>query len=167
MRIRISCFLLSASLALPLAAEEVKPAMVTSAEQAGITRCIDKVKQIGGFVTGGRPHATYDVWATEQTDKRPFSSFVVKGWSDGDSHVSMIVGLDGSGRCFAEYNETSYWPKACGILREESFKALKFKSALKETTMMLTSEDGAMHVYLTPQGEGRGCLSTKRELAFY
>jgi|GEM_PF-1445390 hypothetical protein len=136
-------------------------------KKQGVRTCLDRLQTVANFIVADRPHASHDVWSNNAVDSRMFSSFVVKGYSDGDSHVSIVVGPDKTGRCYAEYNESAYWPEACTIVREKVFSKLKYVDSLKQTTAVLESESGAVNVYLTPQENGNACLTTKREVIFY
>jgi hypothetical protein len=136
------------------------------AAKEGLRACLSQLDKVSNFIIDDRPHGSHDVWATDKPEARMFSSFVVKGFSDGDSHVTLLVGPDKSGRCFAEYNETAFWPQSCTIVREKIFSSLKYIDALKETTAVLESESGSVNVYLTPQNNGNACLSTKREVIY-
>lgn len=136
------------------------------AVEEGLRACLSQIDKVTRFIIDDRPHGSHDVWHAEKPDSRMFSSFVVKGFSDGDSHVTLIIGPDKSGSCFAEYNETAFWPQSCTVVREKIFSTLKYIDALKETTAVLESESGSVNVYLTPQNNGNACLSTKREVIF-
>lgn len=138
-----------------------------SANEKGVKTCLTQIKEVGNFITKDNAHASHDVWNKNSVDQRMFSSFVVKGYSDSDSHVSIIVGPDKTGKCFAEYNETSFWPKSCSVLREEVFPGFKFGGSMKGTTIFLENPNGAVNVYLTPQNNGNSCLITKREVIYY
>ncbi|WP_172649446.1 hypothetical protein [Thiolapillus brandeum] len=138
-----------------------------TARKQGVKTCLEKVKEVGNFLVGDHNHASHDVWNTVDTDKRMFSSFLVKEYSDGDTHISMIVGPDATGKCFAEYNETTFWSKSCSIIREEVFSEFKFAGSMKEATIVLKNKEDSVNAYLTPQSNGNACLSTRREVVFY
>ncbi|WP_456444881.1 hypothetical protein [Thiolapillus sp.] len=138
-----------------------------TAKKQGIKTCLEKVKVVGNFIVGDHDHASHDVWNTDDTDKRMFSSFLVKAYSDGDSHISMIVGPDATNRCFAEYNETTLWNKSCSIIREEVFSEFDFVGSMKNATLVLKNKDDSVNAYLTPQNGGNACLSTRREVVYY
>jgi hypothetical protein len=145
-------------------AEDTTP--YQEAKRQGVRTCLDEMQSVASFIIGDRPHGSHDVWNSDQTDSRMFSSFVVKGFSDGDSHVSLVVGPDKTGRCYAEYNETAFWPQSCTVIREKIFGKFKYAGDLKETTALLENDNGSLSIYLTPQNNGNACLSTKREVIY-
>lgn len=139
-----------------------------SASENGIKTCLSRIKEVSDFVIKTNPHVSHDLWSSNNTDSRMFSSFVVRDFSDGDSHVSIIVGPDKSGKCFAEYRETNFWIKSCSVVREEVFPKLKYSGSMNDTTITLKiNSDGGLNVYLTPQNNGNSCLSTKRETIYF
>lgn len=138
-----------------------------SAKENGVVTCLSQIKEVGNFVVKENGHASHDIWNNKNIDKRMFSSFVVKSYSDGDSHISIVVGPDKTGSCYAEYNETSFWPKSCSVLREEVFSGYKFSGSMKSTTIALQNPAGSVDVYMTPQSGGNSCLTTKREVIYY
>ena len=138
-----------------------------TAKEQGVTTCLAQIKKVGNFIIKENSHASHDIWNSKNVDKRMFSSFLVKGYSDGDSHVSIVVGPDQTGNCYAEYNETSFWPKSCSVLREETFSVFKFSGSMKSTSIVLKNEDDSVNIYMTPQDGGKSCLTTKREVIYY
>ncbi|MCQ4144801.1 MULTISPECIES: hypothetical protein [Vogesella] len=151
----------------PLLAQAGEPSPVDNAVDAKIKTCMAPLKKVASFIVKDGGHASHDIWNDKDADRRPFSSLIAKKYSDGDSHVSMSVGPDKSGRCSAEYNETAYWPKACTVLREEIYGEFKYHASLNESTTILRNDDKSVYVYLTPQMQGNGCLSTRREVIYY
>jgi len=137
------------------------------AEKAGVRQCLSQIKELGQFVIKESRHASHDIWSTKSVDARPFSSFVVKGYSDGDSHVTLVAGPDKTGKCYGEWRETAYWPKSCTVVREEIFGKLKFSGTLSDSTIFLTNTEETLSVYLTPQSVSAGCLTTRREVIYY
>ena len=138
-----------------------------TAAENGIKTCLTQIRDVGNFIVKGNAHASHDFWNRDNANDRMFSSFLVKSYSDGDSHISVIVGPDKSGACYAEYNETSFWPKSCTVLREEVFSGVKFSGALKGTTTVLENPEGSVNIYMPPQNGGNSCLTTKREVIYY
>ena len=151
----------------PLLAQADEPSPVGDAENAKIKTCMAQLKEVASFIVKDVDHGSHDIWNDKDADRRPFSSLIVKRFSDGDSHVSLSVGPDKSGKCSAEYNETAYWPKACSVLREEIYGEFKYHASLNESTTILRNDDKSVYVYLTPQMQGNGCLSTRREVIYY
>jgi hypothetical protein len=145
-------------------ADETTP--YQTAKQQGIRTCLSELRGVSNFIIDDHEHGSHDVWTSDATDSRMFSSFIVKGYSDGDSHVTIVVGPDKSGRCYVEYNETAFWPQSCTVIREAVFSELKYVDSLKETSVVLESKNGSVNVYLTPQNNGGACLSTKREVIY-
>lgn len=137
-----------------------------NAKEAGVTKCLKIIQDVSAFIIKKNKHSSHDYWSKKNVNSTAFSSFVVKDYSDGDSHISIMVVPDANNNCYAEYRETSYWNKSCSVLREEIFKDWKYKTSLKESTVLLANEKDTVHVYLTPQNNGSGCLSTKREAIY-
>lgn len=151
----------------PLLAQADEPSPVGDAENAKIKTCMAQLKEVASFIVKDIDHGSHDIWHKNDADHRPFSSLIVKRFSDGDSHVSLSVGPDKSGKCSAEYNETAYWPKACSVLREETYAKFEYHGSLNGQTIILRNDDESVYVYLTPQMQGNGCLSTRREVIYY
>ena len=138
-----------------------------SAVNYGITTCLPQIKQLTEFVLKNEAHGSHDISHSVSPDQRMFSSFIVKSYSDMNTHISFVVSPDQSGRCSGEYNETSIWPQACTVLREEMFYDFKYYGSVTSTSFALESQDGNLNVYLTPQSGGNSCLVTRREVLYF
>jgi hypothetical protein len=163
--LRLVALCLSAAVSANTFAQDLVPPR--QAEKAGVKQCLAQIRELSQFVLKEHRHASHDIWSNSTPNDRPFFSFVVKGYSDGDSHVSIMVGPDKTGRCSGEWRETAYWTKSCTVVREEIFGKLKFTGNLNNSTIALQNSDDTLSVYLTPQSNGVGCLSTRREVIFY
>lgn len=137
------------------------------AKNNGIKTCLTQLREVGNFIIEDFNHGSHDIWNSVNPDQSMFSSFVVKRYGDGESHIAITVGPDKSGKCYAEYRETAIWPKSCGVIRDEVWSKFKFIGSLIETTVVLKNDNKTVTVYLTPQSGGTSCLSTKREVIFY
>jgi len=155
------------ALLVPLLVHAGEPSPVGNAVDAKIKTCMAPLKEVASFIVKDGDHGSHDIWHEKDADSRPFFSLIVKKFSDGDSHVSFSIGPDKSGKCSAEYSETAYWPKACSVLREEVYAKYKYHASLNGTTTILRNDDETVYVYLTPQMQGNGCLSTRREVIYY
>lgn len=167
----LKAFILPAALLallLPAMAQaEEEPTPVASAREAGVKSCMAPLKEIATYlVKDVAQHASHDLWNERSPDRRPFSSLIVKQYPDGDSHVSMIVGPDKAGQCFAEYNETAYWAKSCVVLRDEAFSKFTMHGSLNKHTTVLRNDNKTVFLYMTPQSDA-GCLVTRREIFYY
>lgn len=134
------------------------------AKSAGFTKCLETTKTLAEFLVKQNGHASHDFWNKDFVNDRFFDSLIVKDYSDGDSHISLTIIPRGK-QCDWAYTETYPVEKPCQIVREESFKELKFGGSLNNTSMMLQNDNG-LYFYLTPSESGNACLVTKREL-FY
>lgn len=161
----VSALCLSLLFAFSVNAQDSTPAK--QAEEAGFRTCLAKIKETSNFVFGANKHASHDYWSKINPDERVFSSFGVKTYSDGSSHIVIFGGQDKTGKCFAEYRETMFWPKACGVVREETWSKFKFVRSLNDNTIQLENELKNVSVYLTPEGNGNSCITTRRELNLY
>src|SRR5690606_26522344 len=94
-------------------------------------------------------------------DKAMFSSFVVKHYSDGDSHISIVAAPRGDS-CDIQWTETFAQEQACTVVRETLFRSFDFDSEVTRGSVRLTK--GNVSVYLTPTVSGDSCLVTRREL---
>jgi hypothetical protein len=154
--------------AVSVIADDETTSVFDQAKKAGVIRCLKSLEQVSNYIIKKNKHSSHSIWAKDNVDLNGFSSFVVKEYTDGDSHVSiLVVPTADKDTCFAEYNETSYWPKSCSVLREEVYKDWKYKSSLKESTVILKNDSDKVFIYLSPQNNGSACLSTRREVIFY
>lgn len=137
------------------------------AVNSGITTCLAQIKELTEYVLKNDAHASHDIWNSVDSDRRMFSSFIVKSYSDMDTHINLVIGPDKTGKCYGEYNETAIWPKACAVLREEMFADFEFYGSLTSTSFGLQNASGDLNVYLTPQTGGNSCLTTRREIIYF
>lgn len=151
----------------PLPAQADEPSPVVNAVDAGIKTCMAPLKEVAAFIVKDDVHASHDLWSKNDADRRLYSSLIAKKYLDGNSHVSLSVSPDKSGKCSVEYSETMYWPKACSVLREETYAKFKYYESLNENTIILHNNEKTLSVYLTPQMQGNGCLDTRREVIYF
>lgn len=135
------------------------------AQEIGVKKCLAKVGEISDFILKEAGHGADTIW-NKNVDGRLFSFFVSRGYADGDSQVSMHFAPNGAA-CDAVYTETMLWETSCALVREEVFKAWKFRGSLNGKTMILQNDSGSVDVYLTPGGKASNlCMSTKREVVY-
>lgn len=139
--------------------------IVNMADENGIKTCRPQIKSISDFIIKDRKHGTHANWNSKDSDNRMYATLTSKGYSDGDSHVSVIAAKTSSGKCDTIYIETFALPKSCMLTREEIYKDWKYSGTLNGKTLLLQNESGSVDVYLSSQGENI-CLVSKREMVY-
>ena len=132
------------------------------AKTNGFTQCLARTKELSEFLVKNNSYGSHDFMAKKHPNENPLNSLIVKGYSDGDSHINLSVTPLKNGKCAWSYTETSIYEQACQVVREKTFSDSKFINTLNETTIALDSGDNLYH-YLTPSQSGKYCLVTKRE----
>jgi len=135
------------------------------AKKAGIKKCLSAVIGMSDFIIGEGKHHTHASYNTNNPDNRMYSTLTSKYYSDGDSHVSIIVTPNTAGTCDAVYVETYALTNSCMVARENMFKEWKYSGVMNNNTIRLTNSDNSVDIYLTPQGESV-CLVSKREMVY-
>ena len=139
----------------------------TLATKNGVKKCSPQLKIVGEYIVDDRPHATHSSWNKNDPDNRLYASLTSKGYSDGDSHVTVIASPTSSGKCDATYIETFALATSCMLAREETYKDWKYVGTLNMKTLMLENESGSVNVYLSAQGANDNiCLISKREVVY-
>jgi len=162
MRRSIICLALLAS-TVALANEE--NSIINMAKENGVKTCVPQLKVAADFIIDKKAHSTHAYWNNKDPNNRMYSTLTSKGYSDGDSHVTVAVAPTSSGKCDTFYVETYALPKPCMMAREETFKGFKYKGTMNKKTLLLEGESGVVNLYLTPQGESI-CLVSKREALY-
>ena len=139
--------------------------IVNIAKEYNFNTCLPQLKIASDFIIGNKKHTTHAYWNTDKADQRMYSSLTSKGYSDGDSHVTIAAAQTISGKCDVFYVETYALPKACLVAREDTFQGFKYKGTMNDKTLLLENESGAVNIYLTPQGDSI-CLVSKREALY-
>ncbi|UTV30505.1 hypothetical protein [Photobacterium atrarenae] len=146
-----------------LAAEN---SIVSMAKESGVKRCVTQLESVANFIIEDKSHGTHANWNSNNPDNRIYTTLTSKGYSDGDSHVSVVSTINSEGKCDAYYTETFALPKSCMLVREQTYKELDFQGTLNGKTIVLKNSGGANY-YLSPQGtSGNICLVTKRETIY-
>ncbi|PSV97419.1 hypothetical protein [Photobacterium lipolyticum] len=158
------CFCLALVVSTTVLADE-ENSIVNMAKENGVKTCVPQLKIAADFIIDEKAHSSHAYWNKKDADNRMYSSLTSKGYSDGDSHVTVAVAQTSSGKCDTFYVETYALPKACMMAREETFKGFKYKGTMNGKTLLLENESGAVNLYLTPQGESI-CLVSKREALY-
>jgi len=136
--------------------------MLTDAvKEIGIKTCLAAIGSASKSHLEKADYGYHNIWATKDPDKAMFSSLVVKDYSDGDSHISIVASPRGDG-CDIQWTETYVQEQACPVLCETLFRSFEFGGEVLGGSIQLTND--AMSVYLTPSESGKACLVTRREL---
>lgn len=157
--------IISMCFAVAAGAQSEETSIVNMADENGIKSCRPQIKSVSDFIIKGSSHGTHAYWSSEDSDNRMYATLTSKGYSDGDSHVSVIAAKTSSGKCDSIYIETFALPKSCMVVREETYKEWKYTGSMNGKTLLLENDGGSVNVYLSPQGESI-CLITKREVVF-
>ncbi|WP_411132282.1 hypothetical protein AAFX34_15750 [Vibrio vulnificus] len=140
--------------------------VVNMASQNNIKRCLPQLEGISNFILKDKPHGTHATWNIDEPDNRMYTTLSSKGYSDGDSHVSVVAAINSKGKCDTYYTETFALSTSCMSAREETYKDMQYVGTLNGKTIVLKNQGGANY-YLSPQGNGGNiCLVTKRETVF-
>lgn len=137
----------------------------SQAEKNGIKSCLSTIKMVSDHMIGETEHGADGTWNSKTPDNRLYTTLVAKKYSDGDSQVSLAFSPNDKGGCDAVYVESFASAKNCTIMREEVFGSWKYRGSIGGT-VILTSENGSVDVYLSPQENNTACLASKRETVF-
>ncbi|GAA81302.1 MULTISPECIES: hypothetical protein [Pseudoalteromonas] len=140
--------------------------VVSMAKEKGVKRCIPQIEHISNFIIDKKAHGSHATWNKDAADNRMYSSLSSKGYTDGDSHVSVIASINSDGKCDTYYVETFALAKSCLMAREKTYKDMEFVGTLNDKTIVLKNAGGANY-YLSPQGTANNiCLVSKRETIY-
>ncbi len=139
--------------------------IVNMADENGIKTCRSQIKSVSDFIIKDKAHGTHAYWNSKDSDNRLYATLTSKGYSDGDSHVSVIAAPTSSGKCDTIYVETFALAKSCMVTREETYKDWKYTGTMNGKTLLLESDAGSVNIYLSPQGENI-CLVSRREIVY-
>ncbi|QJR79965.1 hypothetical protein CA267_003800 [Alteromonas pelagimontana] len=139
--------------------------IVDMADKNEIRTCRSQIKSVSDFIIKDKAHSTHASWNSKDSDNRLYATLTSKGYSDGDSHVSVITAPTSSGKCDSTYVETFALPQSCMVTREETYKDWKYIGTMNGKTLLLESDGGAVNIYLSPQGESI-CLVSRREVVY-
>ena len=146
-------------------AQEVT-SIVDTAQKNGVKRCIPQLEKVSNFIIDGKKHGTHATWSQISPDGKMYSSLTSKGYSDGNSHVSVIGAVNSEGKCDSYYLENYALAKSCMMARETNYKDLEYVGTLAHKTIVLKNAGGANY-YLTPQGAANNiCLVSKSETIY-
>lgn len=134
-----------------------------AAEESGIRACLNAITLVSDMHLEDSQHTSHDYWATNRTDSAMFSSLVVKSYTDGGSHISIVASPRGD-VCDIQWTESYAQEQRCSVVRETLFPNFVFVSEMAAGTIRLDTEDGQLSAYLTPSESGRACTVTRREL---
>lgn len=144
-----------------------KTVIESQAVENGVVKCESAIKSTADFIIKDKAHATHSTWNSNDADNRLYASLTSKGYSDGDSHVTVIAAPTLSGKCDTTYVESFAMQKTCMVVREEVFKSWKYVGTMKKKTLILKNEGGSVNIYLSSQGAGENlCLVTRREVIY-
>lgn len=137
------------------------------AKRLGAKKCLKTVGLVADFYLEQASHGADTTWNKNNTDNRMLSFFVSRGYSDGDSQVNIQFAPNAAGGCDAVFTETYVIESTCTIVREDTFKAWKYRGNLNNKTLILQNSNSSVDVYLTPSGKKSDlCLVTKREVIY-
>ncbi|HWS39735.1 MAG TPA: hypothetical protein VN247_00425 [Arenimonas sp.] len=133
------------------------------AKKAGIKRCLPVIKKTSDFLVKQDAHGASSNWATEETDKQIFSSFIEHGFNDNTTEIiNLIVVPTVSGQCAFSYTRTFYSEQSCLALSKDIYSEYEFKGEVNKNATKLVSKNGGGDAYL--MSVGTGCLSIRHEI---
>src|SRR5690554_4157589 len=106
-------------------AQAEETSIVDMAVQNGIKGCKSYLKETADFIIKGNVHSTHATWNKKDSDNRMYATLTSKGYSDGESHVTVVAAPTAAGKCDTTYVETFAMPNSCLTVREETFKGWK------------------------------------------
>lgn len=159
--------LLAASVCFALSAHADTTVIESQAVNNGVVKCATPLAEMGDYIIGDKSHATHSTWNSSDPDNRLYASLSSKGYSDGDSHVTVIAAPTSSGKCDTTYIETFALAKSCMLTREEVFSDWAYVGTMNEKTSILKNENDTVNIYLSSQGTNDNiCLVSKREVIY-
>lgn len=155
----------AACLATVPAVDAAQNEIIKNAKEVGITTCSKTLGTLSGFTLKDAPHTANNTWHQSAPNKHLYDSHSLKGYSDGQSQISLTAVPNATGGCDAVLLESMVFPNSCASVRETTFGTWKFKGEA-DGTVVLKSGDGPLNVYLTPAANNTVCLVGKKEVIY-
>jgi hypothetical protein len=117
---------------------------------------------------GGRSGAGWGGGYDDTLNIRPVSYTFVDGSGWSTRHANVTVGLDGSGKCFANWRVSQAWPVSCDTLIGKACWIREYpeQDRFEDGTSMRKHQDGSITIFLSPTGP-HSCLVSEGETIYY